>query len=71
MPHLRSGQGRRLPAWAWQLALAVVAVLLALAGAAMLAGDQWMPGTVLFGLAMLAAVVAALLRKPTPNQHRP
>lgn len=70
MPHIPFGHGRRLPAWAMQLALAVVAGVLALGGAALLADHQWMGGTVLLGLAVLAAVTAALLRRP-PAGRRP
>jgi hypothetical protein len=67
VPFIPSGQGKRLPAWALQVALALVAVLLALGGAALLSHRQWMGGTVLVGLAVLAALVAALLRKPSRN----
>jgi uncharacterized membrane protein YhaH (DUF805 family) len=69
VPFIPSGQGRRLPAWALQLALTLVAVALALGGAALLSDRQWIGGTVLFGLAMLAALIAALIRKPSAN-HR-
>ena len=69
MPFFLFGQGKRLPAWALQLALALVAVALALGGAALLANRQWIGGTVLFGLATLAALIAALLRKPSADQR--
>jgi hypothetical protein len=69
VPFYLFGQGKRLPAWALQLALALVAVALALWGAAMLSDRQFMGGTVLFGLAMLAALVAALLRKPSADKR--
>lgn len=69
MPHIPFGHGRRLPAWAMQLALAVVACALALGGAALLADHQWMGGTVLFGLAVLAALTAAVLRRPSTGRR--
>lgn len=48
-----------------QVALAVIAVVLALTGAAMLSDRHFMAGTTLFGLAVLAAVIAALRPRST------
>lgn len=69
VPHLLLGLGRRLPAWAIHLGLAVVALALALGGARMLAAHFWMTGTLLFGLAILTAMIGALVGRSSQDRR--